>query len=76
MVYKCDVSRQQAKRINDAIRPIDPSMSFTRHYAAGNDAHGWLSRPNDGTNDYNHVRDRSQRCIDIADRVLAVRVAA
>jgi hypothetical protein len=46
-------------------------MDFVRHYAAGNDIHGWLVRPNNGSNDHNHVRERTARCIAEAERILA-----
>jgi hypothetical protein len=68
---KKHVTRAAAAKIDAAVKLIDPSMEFVRHYAAGNDTHGWLERPNDGTNDYNHVRARSAKCIEIAEKALA-----
>lgn len=67
---KAFVSVAQAELINEQIEAIDPSMAFIRHYAAGNETHGWLERPNDGTNDYNHVRERSARCVKVAEWIL------
>jgi hypothetical protein len=64
------VSKTAAEQIRSAVAAIDPSMDFVRHYAAGNDIHGWLVRPNNGSNDYNHVRERTARCIAEAERIL------
>jgi hypothetical protein len=68
---KRQVSKKAAEQIRAAVAAIDPSMDFVRHYAAGNDIHGWLVRPNDGSNDCNHVRERTARCIAEAERILA-----
>jgi len=67
---KKNVTRAAAAKIDKAVKAIDPSMDFVRHYAAGNDTHGWLERPNDGTNDYNHVRARNAECVKIAESIL------
>lgn len=68
---KKNVTRKQADQIDAAVKAIDPDMTFVRHCAAGNDTHGWLERPNDGTNDYNHVRARNAECVKVAEKILA-----
>ena len=70
--YQTKVTRKQAAEINKRIAAIDESASFVRHYAPGNDTHGWLERPNDGTNDANWRRARLAEMRAIADQVLGV----
>lgn len=70
--YKCQVSVSQARRIDREIKKIDSGADFVRHYAAGNDIHGWLVRDNDGRNYENEVRCQHKKMIEIADRILGV----
>lgn len=67
---KLHVTREQARQIDEAIKRIDSSADFVRHYAPGNDTHGWIARPNDGTNGYNHVRARNAELVKIAESIL------
>ena len=71
-IYQCQVTRKQAVEINRRIAAIDESAGFVRHYAPGNDTHGWLERPNDGTNDANWRRARLAEMRAIADEVLGI----
>jgi hypothetical protein len=54
-----------ANRINRAIRFIDPKATFIGP-VTGNGTTGWIERPNDGTNDMNHVRARNEKMAAIA----------
>ena len=67
---KAAVTRRAATEIDEAVKAIDPGMTFVRHYQAGNETHGWLERANDGSNDTNPVRSRNNQCIAIAKRIL------
>jgi len=68
--YNCEVTRKQEDMINARIKAIDSDAVFVRHYAAGNHVHGWIERPNDGTNDYNIRRAKNAKLVRIADEVL------
>jgi hypothetical protein len=68
--YTVQVTRKQAKEINRRISQIDPKAAFVRHYAAGNHVHGWIERPNDGTNDCNFRRETNMQMKQIADKIL------
>lgn len=63
---KAEVSRKAAADIDAAVKEIDSSMCFVRHYMVGNDTHGWLERDNDGTNTQNWRVANNNRCIEIA----------
>lgn len=66
-------SKAAAKRINRRIRGIDPSAEFVGPLSIpGSQTKGWLERPNDGTNDYNHVRERNRRMANIAREELGI----
>jgi hypothetical protein len=65
-----EVTRANAARINRAVQQVDPTMGFRRHYAPRNALHGWLERPNDGTNDYLWRRDINAKCIALAESAL------
>lgn len=67
---KSEVNRKAAAEIDAAVKSIDPSMYFVRHYEAGNDTHGWLERSSDGTNDYAWRREKNNKCIAIARKAL------
>jgi hypothetical protein len=68
--WTCDVTEAQAEQIDRAVKQVDPEMEFVRHYAAGDRTHGWLERPNDGTNDYDFRRESNQQARAIADEIL------
>lgn len=47
------LSKQAAARLNKKLHALDPTMDFTGPVAIpGNILRGWISRPNDGTNDH------------------------
>jgi hypothetical protein len=70
---KTDVSRKASADIDAAVKQIDPTMSFVRHYAPGNDTHGWLERNNDGTNDQNWRVENNRKCVEIAKARLGIK---
>jgi len=70
VTWTCEVTEKQAAEINKLIKAIDADAVFIRHYAAGNNCHGWLERPDDGTNDYDHVRANKLEMRRIAGVVL------
>ena len=39
---RLNVSREQARQIDAAVKAIDSRAEFVRHYAAGNALHGWI----------------------------------
>lgn len=56
-----------AERINQRIKAIDDTAKFVGPLSIpGNRTKGWIERPNDGSNDYLHVRARNARMADIA----------
>ncbi len=66
------VDRTLAAKIDNAIKAVAPSASFVRHYAAGNETHGWIERDNDGMNDANFRRKENEELIRIAVNMLGV----
>jgi hypothetical protein len=56
-------SKAAEKRAYRAIRKIDPSADLVCVKIPGNSVRVWLERPNDGTNDYPHQRDRKAQMI-------------
>ena len=61
-----------ADRINRKIKTIDKTAEFIGLLSIpGNNTTGWIERPNDGTNNYNHVRSRNNKIVDIAIEELA-----
>ena len=67
------VTKAAAKRINKAIMEIDDSAQFVGPLSIpGNRTTGWIERPNDGTNDYNHVRARNEQMAEIARKELGI----
>ena len=65
------VTGSAAKRINKEIKKIDPRAEFVGPLSIpGNNIRGWIERPNDGTNDHNHVRARNEQMAEIARREL------
>lgn len=67
------VTKAAAKRINKAIKEIDDTAEFVGPLSIpGNQTKGWLERPNDGTNDYNHVRARNAQMAAIVRKELGI----
>ena len=67
------ITKATAKRINMAIKAIDESADFIGPLSIpGSDTKGWIERPNDGTNDYNHVVARNNEMAAIARRELGI----
>lgn len=68
-----EVTKDAANRINKAIKAIDDTAAFVGPVSIpGNNTKGWIERPNDGTNDYNHVRERNSRMAAIARKELGM----
>lgn len=65
------VTPETARKITEALQAIDPDADFTRFFQAGNETHGWITRPNDGTNDHNERRSQNKRLIETAERIIA-----
>ena len=68
------ITEVQAAEINSAIKAIQNDADFVRHYAPGNPTHGWIERPNDGTNDYNYQRELNRKCAEAAKKILGLPV--
>lgn len=67
------VTKSAARRINKAIKQIDPSADFVGPVSIpGNHIKGWITRPNDGSNDYSHVCARNKRMAEIARKELGI----
>ncbi len=67
------VTQAAAKRIAKAIKEIDDTAEFVGPVSIpGNQVKAWIERPNDGTNDYNHVRERNNRMAEIARKELGL----
>jgi hypothetical protein len=61
-ITRVKVTQDVADRINERVQAIDPQACFRGPLdIPGSDVGGWLERPNDGTNDYNHVRERNKQ---------------
>ena len=71
LVTKKKVAKTAAKKIDQLIKEIDSTASFVAPLSIpGSEVKGWLERPNDGTNDYNHARERNLRMAAIVRREL------
>jgi len=66
-------TKAAGNRIRKAIEEIDNTAEFTGPLSIpGNRTTGWIERPNDGTNDYGHVRARNERMAAIARKELGI----
>lgn len=65
------INTKQRKKIQNAITSIDNTVTLVCVNIPGNHIHGWLERPNDGTNDNNYQVEKNRRCIAEAERILA-----
>jgi hypothetical protein len=66
-------TKAAAKRINKEIKAIDSSAEFIGPLSIpGNQTTGWIERPNDGTNDHNHIAHRNQQIAQIARKELGI----
>lgn len=63
-------------RAKAAIRAIDPSCDLVLYSATGNDVRMWLERPADGTNNYDYVILRNQRCVDAVEAEMSLEEVA
>lgn len=64
-------TKKQAREINRLVKEIDETMDFIGPVSIpGNETHGWLERPNDGTNDYAFRRDDNNLCVAVAKKIL------
>lgn len=66
-------TKAAAKEIDKAIKTIDASADFVGPLRIpGSKTTGWIERPNDGTNNQNHVGIRNQQMADVARQVLGI----
>ena len=73
LVVKKKVAKTAAKKIDQLIKEIDSTASFVAPLSIpGSEVKGWLERPNDGTNDYNHVQERNLQMAEIVRRELGL----
>ena len=67
------VTKASAARINAKIKAIDNTAEFVGPVSMpGNQIRGWIERPNDGNNSYNHVASRNNQMADIARKELGI----
>lgn len=67
------ITKAAAKRIQKQIKEIDDSADFVGPLdIPGSRTTGWIERPNDGTNGYNHVRARNEQMAAIARKELGL----
>jgi len=67
------ITKAAAKRIQKRIKAIDSTADFTGPLSIpGSRTTGWIERPNDGTNDYSHVRERNNQMAAIAKEELKI----
>lgn len=68
------LSKTAATRLDRAIRKIDPAMNFVGPVnIPGNAIHGWIVRPNDGTNDYDYQRALNRQAAELLSQVTEAR---
>jgi hypothetical protein len=67
------ITKAAAKRIQKRIKAIDSTADFVGPLSIpGSRTTGWIERPNDGTNDHNHVRERNNQMAAIAREELKI----
>jgi len=68
MTWERALSRKAAQDAQRAIDAVDPSVELM--CIRGNEAQMWLSRPNDGTNEYDYQDAMNRRCVEIVEELL------
>ena len=67
------VTKASAKRVNAAIKKIDPTAEFCGPMRIpGNTTTAWIERPNDGTNNHNDVRARNAQIVSVTKEILGI----
>ncbi len=71
MTWDKTLSRKVAQAAQEAIDAIDPSVELMANMCIpGSDVRMWLSRPNDGTNEYDYQDAKNRRCVEIVEELL------